>query len=45
MSVPGYVEADRFMLLLRYVNEGHLEAGVPFQEFMKRSRADDVARP
>jgi len=45
VSVPGYVEADRFLLLLRYVNEGHLEAGVPFQEFMKRERADAAGPP
>jgi thioredoxin-related protein len=45
VSVPGYVDAERFMLVLRYVNEGHLEAGVPFQEFMTRARAEGAAHP
>jgi thioredoxin-related protein len=45
VSVPGYWEADHFMLVLRYVNEGHLQAGVPFDEFMKRERAGDAAHP
>ena len=38
VNVPGYVDADRFKLLLRYVGDGHLERGVPFQDFVKRTR-------
>ena len=37
VNVPGYVPADRFMQLLRYVGDGHLERGVPFDEFVRKS--------
>jgi thioredoxin-related protein len=43
VSVPGYVDADRFLILLHYVGEGHMDRGVPFQEFVKRSATG--ARP
>jgi thioredoxin-related protein len=36
VNVPGFVPADRFLTLLRYVGEGHLERGVPFDEFSKK---------
>ncbi len=32
-SVPGYVPPDRFLLLLRYVAEGHADRNEPFAEF------------
>ena len=31
--VPGYVPAERFLQVLRYVGEGHLDRGVSFEEF------------
>jgi thioredoxin-related protein len=34
-NVPGYVPADRFLLLLRYVAEGHADRNEPFAEFEK----------
>ena len=34
-NVPGYVPADRFLLLLRYVAEGYADRNVPFAEFEK----------
>ena len=37
VNVPGYVDADRFLLLLRYIGDGHLERGVPFPDFVKQS--------
>ena len=37
VNVPGYVDADRFLLLLRYVGDGHLDRGVSFQDFVKKS--------
>jgi thioredoxin-related protein len=37
VNVPGYVNADRFLLLLRYVGDGHLDRGVSFPDFVKRS--------
>ena len=39
VSVPGYVDAERFKLLLRYVGEGAIDEGVPFEEFCKRASA------
>jgi thioredoxin-related protein len=35
VNVPGYVKSDRFLLLLRYISEGHLDRGVPFEDFRK----------
>ena len=34
-NVPGYVPADRVLLLLRYVAEGYADRNVPFAEFEK----------
>ena len=42
-SLPGYVPADRFLLLLRYVAEGHADRNEPFAEF-ERSQSGR-ARP
>lgn len=36
-NVPGYVAADRFLLLLRYVAEGYADRNVPFAEFEKNA--------
>jgi thioredoxin-related protein len=35
INVPGYVPADRFMLVLRYIGEGHMEKGVEWESFLK----------
>jgi thioredoxin-related protein len=35
VNVPGYVPADRFFLLLRYVGDGHLERGESFEAFVR----------
>lgn len=32
-NVPGYVPSDRFLMLLRYVGEGHLERGESYDSF------------
>jgi thioredoxin-related protein len=37
VNVPGYVDGDRFLLLLRYVGDGHLDKGVTFQDFVKKA--------
>ena len=37
VKVPGYVPADRFLTLLRYIGDGHYERGESFEEFSKRS--------
>ena len=41
-NVGGYVPADRFLLILRYIGDGHLDRGTPFEEFEKQA---DVDRP
>lgn len=43
VNVPGYIPADRFMLLLEYIGDGHLDRGVDFQEFAKK--ADAARKP
>jgi thioredoxin-related protein len=35
VNVPGYVTADRFLPLLRYIGEGYYERGVSFEDFTK----------
>jgi thioredoxin-related protein len=35
-NVPGYVPADRFLLLLRYIGDGHLDRGESFEAFVKQ---------
>jgi thioredoxin-related protein len=43
VNVPGYVEPAKFLPILRYIGDGHLERGVTFKEFSKQSsRARDV---
>jgi thioredoxin-related protein len=44
VAVPGYVDAERFLLLLRYIGDGHMDRGVPFQDFVKRSATGGAAR-
>jgi thioredoxin-related protein len=33
VNVPGYVPPERFLLLLQYIGDGHLERGVSFEDF------------
>lgn len=35
VSVPGYVAGDRFLLMLRYIGDGHHARGVEFKDFAK----------
>ena len=44
VNVPGYVDKERFLLLLRYIGDGHMDRGVPFQDFVKRSATGGDAR-
>jgi len=39
VSVPGYVPADRFKLMLRYIGEDHIGRGVKWSDFEKRAAA------
>jgi thioredoxin-related protein len=36
-NVPGYIEHQKFLTLLRYVGDGHLDRGVPFDTFVRQS--------
>jgi len=36
VNVPGYVPADKFMLVLRYIGEGYLDRGVSWEDFKAR---------
>jgi len=38
VNVPGYVEPDKFLKLLRYVGDGHLERGVTWEDYSARSK-------
>ncbi len=40
-NVPGYVPADRFLLLLRYVGDGAMDRGVSFDDFVKQQTGGD----
>jgi thioredoxin-related protein len=37
VNVPGYVPADRFLMLLRYVGDGHMERGESFEQFVRNA--------
>jgi thioredoxin-related protein len=43
VNVPGYIPADRFLLLLEFIGDGHMDRGVDFQEFSKKAASG--ARP
>jgi thioredoxin-related protein len=36
-NVPGYLEPGRFLLLLRYVGDGHMDRGVTWDDYVKKS--------
>lgn len=40
VNVPGYVPADRFLRILRYLAEGHMDRGVSFQAYEKSAPTD-----
>ena len=33
-NVPGYLPADRFLLLLRYIGDGHMDRGVKWETWV-----------
>jgi thioredoxin-related protein len=43
-NVPGYIPAERFLLLLRYIGDGHLDRGVAFDDFVKSAGTPATAR-
>jgi thioredoxin-related protein len=36
VSVPGYIAPERFLLLLRYIRDGHFERGVAWEDFVSK---------
>jgi thioredoxin-related protein len=36
-NVPGYIEPGRFLLLLRYVGDGHMDRGVKWDDYVKKA--------
>lgn len=38
-NVPGYLPADQFLQLLRYVGDGYMDRGVSFEDFKKQTGA------
>ncbi|MFN8589110.1 MAG: DUF255 domain-containing protein [Candidatus Eisenbacteria bacterium] len=34
-NVPGYVPADKFLLLLRYIGDGHMDRGEKWDDYVK----------
>lgn len=39
-NAPGYIPADRFLLLLRYVGDGAMAKGTSFDDFVKQSKGE-----
>lgn len=37
VNVPGYMGGERFLQVLRYIAEGHMERGVSFRDFTRQS--------
>ena len=38
MNVPGYIEPERFLLLLRYVGDGHMARSEKWDDYVKRAQ-------
>lgn len=36
-NVPGYIEPGRFLLLLRFVGDGHMDRGEKWDDYVKRA--------
>lgn len=36
-NVPGYVAPDRFLLLLRFIGDGHMDRGVKWEDYVRQS--------
>ena len=37
VNVPGYIPADRFLKLVRYIGDGHMDRGVSWEEYSRSS--------
>jgi len=41
VNLPGYVEPDRFLLLLRYIGDGHLARNEPWDDYVKSAQGGE----
>ena len=39
VNVPGYIPADRFLKLVRYIGDGHMDRGVSWEEYSRSADA------
>ena len=39
VNVPGYVEPERFLLLLRYIGDGHMARSEKWDDYVKQSKS------
>jgi thioredoxin-related protein len=37
VNVPGYIPPDRFLKLVRYIGDGHMDRGVSWEEYSRSS--------
>ena len=35
VTVPGFTPADQFLVILRYIGDGHMDRGVDLREFRR----------
>ena len=40
VNVPGYVPADHFLLVMRYIADGHMDRGVSYEDFVREQAGD-----
>lgn len=38
VNVPGYLPPERFLLLARYIGDGHMDRGVSWDDYVKQSK-------
>jgi thioredoxin-related protein len=38
VDVPGYVPAEKFLLVLQYIGDGHMDRGEPWEDFSARAQ-------
>jgi thioredoxin-related protein len=38
VNAPGYIEGDRFMLLLRYIGDGWMQRNVKWDDYLKQAQ-------
>ena len=43
-NMDGYIPADRFLLILRYIGDGHLDRGTTFEDFAEQNGAGSGQR-